>query len=333
MSSVTSDLTAQNESIHIRAVGDIMLGALNPDGFLRPEEKGSILKYIRPLLLDADITMGNLEGTLCDSGTTEKCDPDSLECYVFRMPESEIDNLRDSGFDFLSLANNHVGDFGLDCVARTEQLLDSVGIGWSGRPGTFSSKTISGIEVAFVAFHSGGYCNSSLDISKASQFIEKLKLDHDLVMVSFHGGAEGLKAMHLPDGMEFYMGERRGETKKFARALVDAGADLVFGHGPHVARGMELYAGKIIAYSLGNFATYGRFNLLADRRFGGILEVELDRNGNVLSGQLISVEQKYWGVPFMDSTHRFITLVDSLSFTDLPTSALEISPTGQLILP
>jgi len=137
--------------IRIRAVGDIMLGALNPDGFLRPDEKGSILTHVRPLLQDAHITMGNLEGTLCDNGITEKCDPDSLDCYVFRMPEAYGDDLKDAGFDIMSLANNHVGDFGPECVQRTEEILDSLDIGWSGRPGTFSSVMVRGTRIGFIA--------------------------------------------------------------------------------------------------------------------------------------------------------------------------------------
>ncbi len=323
---------SRNESIHIRAVGDIMLGTLSPDEFLRPDEKGSILKYIRPYLLDADLTFGNLEGTLCDSGTTTKCEPDSLDCYLFRMPELYGGDLKKAGFDFLSLANNHVGDFGLECVLKTVTILDSLGIGWSGAPGSFASKTVRETRVAFLAFHSGGYCNSSLDIPAAVKLLKQVEMDHELVVISIHGGAEGLAAMSLPDSMEYYMGEQRGNLKQFAHAMIDAGADLVFGHGPHVARAMELYKGKLIAYSLGNFATYGRFNLQADRRFSGILEVELSTTGELLAGQLISIEQKYWGVPLLDQEYRFSYLVDSLSQADLPRTGLRLSKSGQIIL-
>jgi poly-gamma-glutamate capsule biosynthesis protein CapA/YwtB (metallophosphatase superfamily) len=333
ISSLSLLANENEEQLRIRAVGDIMLGALNPPGFLRPPEKGSILQYINPELQNADLTMGNLEGTLCDSGTTTKCDPDSLDCYVFRMEESEIHSLDQAGFDFLSLANNHVGDFGAPCIDRTEYLLDSAGIGWSGSPGSYAYSRVNGMDVAFAAFHSGGHCNSVLDIEAAQKWISELDKTHDIVIVSVHGGAEGLAAMHLPDSMEFYLGEARGEMIKFCRGAVDAGADLVFGHGPHVARAMEMYQGQVIAYSLGNFATYGRFNLLAERRFGGILEVRLDRSGALLGGQLISVEQKYWGVPFLDPENRFARIVYDLSQSDLPDSPPLISKSGKLILP
>lgn len=319
-------------NIRVKAVGDIMLGTASPDGFLRPPEKGNILKYINPHLVDADITVGNLEGTLCDSGITPKCEPDSLDCYVFRMPEIYGGDLKLAGFDFLSLANNHVGDFGPECISKTEIILDSLGIGWSGKPGSFSSHNVAGIRVGFIAFHSGGHCNSSLDIATAVEMVSNLKLDHELVFISVHGGAEGLAAMHLPDSMEYYFGEPRGEMIKFSRAMVDAGADLVMGHGPHVARAAEVYKGKLIAYSLANFATYGRFNLQEERRFGGILDVELSQNGELVGARIISIEQKYWGVPLLDRQNRFAHLVDSLSNADLPKTAARFTPSGHLIL-
>ncbi|NQT62136.1 MAG: CapA family protein [Candidatus Marinimicrobia bacterium] len=324
--------TADDRPIRIKAVGDIMLGSYHPDGFLRPEEKGSILKYIRPLVQDADITLGNLEGTLCDTGTTEKCEPDSLDCYVFRMPEIYGEDLKLAGFDFLSLANNHIGDFGPDCVTKTEEVLDANDIGWSGRPGTFASKTIRGVKIAFLAFHSGGYCNNSLDLETAESLVLNLDIDHDLVLISVHGGAEGLAAMHLPDSTEYYMGEERGHMIQFSHRMIDAGADLIVGHGPHVARAMELYKGKLVVYSLANFATYGRFNLQAERRFGAVLDVEFNRAGDMIKGRLISTEQKYWGVPFVDKEHRFSHLVDSLSAADRPESSARLKADGTLIL-
>ncbi len=322
---------AEEQSIRIKAVGDIMLGSYHPSGFLRPEEKGSILKYIRPLVKDADITLGNLEGTLCDSGSTDKCEPDSLDCYVFRMPEVYGEDLELAGFDFLSLANNHIGDFGPDCVTRTEEVLDANDIGWSGRPGTFASKIVRGVRIAFIAFHSGGYCNSSLDLETAEDLVTNLDIDHDIVLVSVHGGAEGLAAMHLPDSTEYYFGEDRGHMIQFSQRMIDAGADLIVGHGPHVARAMELYKGKLIVYSLANFATYGRFNLQAERRFGAVLDIEFDTNGDLVKGKLISTEQKYWGVPFVDKEHRFSHLVDSLSKADRPQSSTTLGTDGTII--
>ena len=71
-----------------------------------------------------------------------------------------------------------------------------------------------------------------------------------------HAGAEGADRQHVSPGMERYLGENRGDVVRFARGAVDAGADLVVGHGPHVLRGMEWYRGRLIAYSLGSLAAY-----------------------------------------------------------------------------
>ncbi len=254
-----------------------------------------------------------------------------MDCYVFRMPEVYGQDLAEAGFDFLSLANNHVGDFGSNCVDRTEYILDSLGIGWSGRPETFATKIVGDLRVAFIAFHSGGNCNSSLNLPLATEMVTQLKLDHDLVIISLHGGAEGLAAMSLPDSMELYLGEERGNLQEFTHHMVDAGADLIIGHGPHVARAMEVYQGKLIAYSLANFATYGRFNLQEERRFGGILEIELNATGDLVKARIISIEQKYWGVPLWDRQNRFAQLVDSLSQADLPETGVRIDANGYLI--
>ena len=310
-----------------------MLGSLKPEGFLRPAKLGGVLDSVSHLLTDADLTLGNLEGALCDTGRTDKCPEDSLKCYAFRMPANYADQLAGAGFDMLSMANNHAGDYGLDGIECTQHNLDRVGIAWSGVPESTADTVVNGLSVAFIAFHSGGFTNSSLDIESATAHVEKLDGLHDIVLVSVHGGAEGLRALTLPDSMEYYLGEPRGHLIAFARHMVDAGADLVFGHGPHVPRAAEIYGGRLIAYSLGNFATYGRFNLQSIRRFGGILEVEMFADGSLSTARFLSVEQKYWGVPVPDPAHRFAMLVDSLSAADLPASGVDLAGDGQLTIP
>src|SRR4029079_4437742 len=83
----------------------------------------------------------------------------------------------------------------------------------------------------------------------------------DLVVVTMHAGAEGSDHQHVRPGNECFLGENRGNSVAFAHSVVRAGADLVVGTGPHVLRGMEWYRGRLIAYSLGNFAGYDVFSL------------------------------------------------------------------------
>ena len=100
-----------------------------------------------------------------------------------------------------------------------------------------------------------------------------------LVVVIIHAGAEGAGALHTPHGSEFFVGENRGNPRAFAHAVVDAGASLVVGSGPHVIRGVERYRGRMIAYSLGNFVGYHTLaggGVLSD---SAILRVTLGADG------------------------------------------------------
>ena len=102
------------------------------------------------------------------------------------------------------------------------------------------------------------------------------------MIVGFHGGAEGATHQHVLEGDETFLGEDRGDLRRFTHAAIDAGADLVLGSGPHVVRAMEIYKGKLIAYSLGNFATYGPFNLNAENGLTLVLEAHLAPDGTFL---------------------------------------------------
>ena len=110
----------------------------------------------------------------------------------------------------------------------------------------------------------------------------------DLVVVAFHGGAEGSDAQHVPRGDETYLGEDRGDLRAFARTAVDAGADLVVGSGPHVVRGIEFYKGHLIAYSAGNFVGYGGvFGLAGPTAVSYMLNVRLRSDGRFRSAKMI----------------------------------------------
>lgn len=315
------------KTVRLRAVGDIMMGTDFPAGFLPPEDGRTVLAQVSALLGDADVTFGNLEGPLCDSGTTNKCGPGE-NCYAFRTPTSYGAHLKDAGFDLLSTANNHAEDFGEGCRLETEATLDRLGIAHSGRPGTLATVVHDGVRIGMIGFHtarSGHYLN---DHTTAAALVKAMKADHDLVIVSFHGGAEGSKNLHVPDRMETFYGEQRGELRKFARVVVSAGADLVLGHGPHVPRGMELVDGHLVAYSLGNFATYGRFNLSGHLSTSLILEVVLDHEGRLVQGRILPIRLEGEGIPAPDAERTAIDLVRSLSTEDFGERAPVIAQDG-----
>ena len=162
--------------------------------------------------------------------------------------------------------------------------LDAVGIHHSGREGTVASWIANGRRVALVAFAPNVGSNSLNDPQIGVPLVTQLAATHDIVIVSFHGGAEGNGAEVLPFAREIFAGEDRGNVVEFAHAMIDAGADLVLGHGPHVVRPMELYHDRLIAYSLGNFATYYGISVEGIRGIAPILQFTLDDDGRFVSG-------------------------------------------------
>jgi len=130
--------------------------------------------------------------------------------------------------------------------------------------------------------------------------------------------------------MEIFYGEKRGALRKFTHTVIDAGADLVIGHGPHVLRGMEIYNDRLIAYSLGNFATYGRFNLTGALGVGVILEATLDGKGKFLDGALLSTKQYGKGIAMPDRKGRAADAIRRLSRQDFPQTHVVVTKDGKL---
>jgi len=279
------------ETFDIAAVGDIMLGTDYPVSRLPTNDGKDYLKEVSEVLRAADITFGNLEGVLVDGGEPRKVCKITSACYLFRSPTRYVAHLQDAGFDLLSLANNHSRDFGEAGRSYTMGVLDDAGIRHSGRRGDIASWEQGGKRWAMIAFSPTLKSHLLNDIPKARRWVAQLAAHHDIVIVSFHGGAEGENASRLPFEEEFYFGETRGEVVRFARTMVDAGADLVLGHGPHVVRAMELYRHRLIAYSLGNFATAQGISVRGPAGLAPILQATIKADGQFLEGRLYSALQ------------------------------------------
>jgi len=112
--------------------------------------------------------------------------------------------------------------------------------------------------------------------------------------------------------------------------VVDAGADIVFGHGPHVTRAVELYRDRLICYSLGNFATYGRFNLRGPNGVAPVVKVHVDASGRFLSGEVAAIYQPGRGGPRPDPRGRAIHILKALTETDFPGQGLVVGEDGSL---
>ena len=317
--------------LKIAAVGDMMLGTNYPENHLPDDDGVGFLAAVTPLLSAADIAFGNLEGVLVDGGAPGKRCSNPAACYRFRSPSRYVDHFVTAGFDVMSVANNHARDFGEDGRLATMQTLADAGIHHSGLEGDFASFESKGLRVALVAFAVTKNSNLLLNYEQSAATIAECADTHDIVIVSFHGGAEGRDVTHLPFGEEEYFGEPRGDVVKFSRMMVDAGADLVLGHGPHVVRAMERYKDRLIAYSLGNFATYYGISVEGIKGIAPILVATVDETGKFIEGQLHSTVQIRPDGPSLDESQKALNLIRGLSIQDFGAPGIQFKHDGAII--
>jgi len=314
--------------LSINAVGDIMLGTDYPQNHLPPDNGQYLLSGVSAILKEADVTFGNYEGTLLSGGEPAKICRNPKRCYVFRTPPAYVQNLTEAGFDVMSLANNHARDFGDEGRFSSMATLQQAGIQHSGLEGDFASWQVKGRRIGLIAFAPFRGANNPLEIETAQETVRAFKADHDVVLVSMHMGAEGEDAIRVPFAQEIFHGENRGDVVLFSRAMVDAGADLILGHGPHVPRALELYKGRLIAYSLGNFCTYYGINVRGRNGLAPILKVTVYDDGEFKSGRIISARQIRPNGPIVDPSHEAARLMAELTRQDFAETPLEISPEG-----
>jgi Bacterial capsule synthesis protein PGA_cap len=337
-----SSVPAAVASITIAAVGDILMGSApdrlpprNGQGFFQPVAEA----------LRADLTMGNLETPLSDATGFTKCakppppsqdpsqppsSPVKETCFAFRLPPSYAGVLRDGGFHVLNLANNHTNDAGPQGLKDTRGALAAAGMKPTGGTGEIATHAANGITVAVLGFGPYSWMQSVTDIAGAAALVRRAAGKADLVVVNMHVGGEGADHQHVKPGTEYFLGENRGDPIGFAHAVVDAGADLVVGHSPHVLRGMEFYQGRLIAYSMGNFAGYRVLSTAFPLGVGGVLRVTLGKDGSWVRGALVATEMVGGGLPAPDPRGRALTLVRDLSAADLGAAAVKVGADGAL---
>src|SRR5262245_47788167 len=312
----------------LSAVGDTIVAAA-PN--LPPNGGRGFFNDVRDALA-ADLQMGNLEEPITDVPTSSKCSAASLgkTCHAFRAPTSYVRALTEAGFSLMNLANNHAMDFGDAGHKQTETTLTAAGIKYTGPPGMITTTTVKGVTVAVVGFAPYNWANSLLDIPGAAELVRTAKGQADIVIVQAHDGAEGSDKTHVRPGTEYFLGENRGDSIAFGHAVIDAGADLVIMHGPHVMRGMEFYKNHLIAYSMGNFAGYHALSTGGVLGISGVLRVTLDAQGHFVAGKLIATQMVAPGVPRMDPNNRAWTQVRSLSRSDFPSTGAKIGTDGTI---
>ena len=314
----------------LAAVGDMMLGTDFPENILPDDDGVSFLDAVTPILSAPDVAFGNLEGVLLDGGLPVKQCKNPKICFLFRSPARYATYFKLAGFDALSLANNHARDFGEEGRSSSMAALDAAGIRHSGREGTTASWIANGRRIALAAFAPNVGANQLNEPELARALVASLAASHDIVIVSFHGGAECNGAEVLPFARETFAGEDRGNVVEFAHAMVDAGADIVLGHGPHVVRPLEIYRDRLVAYSLGNFATYYGISVEGIRGMAPILLATLDDEGKFVSGRIESTIQLRPAGPSLDPAAGALNLLRTLTNSAFPGGTLVIGEDGTL---
>jgi len=307
-------------------VGDM---AFSSDQGLPPGGPGAAFASVRSYL-KADLVTGNLEGTLATGGSSKCPGGSGGTCFSFRAPPSYAFGFRHAGFDLLNVANNHANDYGGAGQSQTSAALRSAGIAYAGRPGQITILHVNGLRVAAMGFAPYPWTSPLLDIPAAAAMVRDARSRANIVICFIHQGAEGADKDHVPYGPETAFGENRGSARAFAHAMIDAGATLVLGSGPHVIRGIERYHRRMIAYSLGNFAGPHTLGLGGNSSLSAILNVNLTPGGLVSGGRWVPLVMVSPGLPRYDPAHRSAALVRALSREDFGSRRYAIGADGTI---
>lgn len=340
--------------VRLAMVGDINLGTSNLEDGLPPDSGRSFFAAVDSLLV-GDLVIGNFEGVLADSGVSLKCGPPPdtgavapkrkraharkphPHCYAFSTPSYLAPRLAEAGFTHLNLANNHANDMGADARSASDSILRSLNLTTYGPLGRVVIDTLrrgdSVTVVGLVGFTTYPFAYDLLDIPRSAEVVDSLRRLVDVLVVTFHGGTEGAAATRTGDGPEALAGEPRGNLRRWAHAVIDAGASVVVGHGPHVLRGVEFYAGRPIFYSLGNFATYRGFNLEGPLGVTAVLQLTLAGDGALQEARMVPLIQAPRKGPQPDPRRRAVTLLRQVTKLDFGPTGARIGDAGEILPP
>lgn len=328
--------TSATKSLTLAFVGDVMMGTNVPSDYITRDRGRTLFTDCDSITRNADLAIANLEGTCYDGIDGEQRKMTNPNTYfIFRMPGDHAARLADAGFDAVNMANNHSFDFGMTGRRNTLRTMEDAGVKVAGLREMSEGVVFerNGIKIAYIGFAAS--CTKVLDMldkTEVDSMIDRYKALSDILIVSFHGGAEGTAFQHVPRKPEMYVGEKRGDVYEFAHYCIDRGAAIVVGHGPHVPRAMELYKGHLIAYSLGNFCTPYRMGVAGATGLAPLLEVTLNAaDGTMQDGQIHSFRQQQGIGPRWDKTNAAAQNIRKLTIEDFPETKLIISQEGRLM--
>ena len=328
---------ASKDTIQVVAVGDIMMGTIFPNGEYLPPNNDCSRSFgmVKSYFANADVLFGNLEGAMTDSKVGAKSCSNPEWCYTFGMPTAFVHCLVDAGFNLMSVANNHNGDFSEQGRMTTVKTLTDAGIHYAGLLSCPTATFVKdGVKYGFCAFAPNKGTVDVKDIPAAQEIVRRLKDSCNIVIVSFHAGAEGRDYQHVTRQTETFIGENRGNVYEFAHAMIDAGGDILLGHGPHVTRAVEIYNNRFIAYSMGNFSTYSRVNVAGVNGLAPIFRIYTTRNGCFIKAHITPTYQPVEDrTPRFDPGKRVISVIQNLTRTDFPELNIQITDDGWITSP
>lgn len=299
----------------------------------------SLLAPLRPLVADADLVLLNVEGAIGAGPAPRKCGPRSTACFAFRMPTRAAAALRALAPDSVpvvgNVANNHSRDTGDEGLEVTRRHLERAGIHVIGLD-TLATPvaTARGDTIALLGFYTSKDTPDARDLDAVRRHVARAVDRWGTVIVSTHIGAEGVSAQRTRDRREIFLRRiDRGNPVAFARTAFEAGATLVWGHGPHVMRAAEWRDARLAFYSLGNTVTYGPFSNGEPKNRGAIACATIDSAGHVSAAELRSTVQLAPGVVRPDPEARAAALVDSLGRLDFPRTGARVDREGRIAPP
>jgi len=328
LSLLISTLFAKGQdTVTIVAVGDVMYGSFFPkvDDLADEATAAAFFDEVKPYFKGSDIRFCNFEGVFADSLVKE------CKMFCFGMPSTYSDYLVDAGFNLVSVGNNHANDFRTYGRENTAKVLDQHHLYWAGyesKPST--TFTINGVKYGFCAFSPNSYIASLHDTKNVKRIVKELDNVCDVVIVSMHCGGEGTAYQHVTREDDYYIEQNRGNAYEFAHMVIDAGADVVLGHGPHVTRGVEVYNDRMIVYSMGNFATYSQIKVHGKLGIAPLFRIRVKGStGEFIDAQVIPTYQKQPNKgPLVDPDKQAIKLIRDLSAADFKDNPPAISEDG-----
>ena len=288
--------------IRIAAVGDLVFSENSQTNRLAFND-------FLPQLTQADLTLGNLEGPITTHPTSRK--PFIAgRSYSFRFPIDTAVVLKNANFHILSIANNHSNDYGPVGFADTRQHLSAAGLEATGLKDSHVIRTVRGIKVGVIALAHYPMFNNVLDIEATARLVAQVRSQSDVVVLFYQLGGEGDGHALLNNEDVVFLGEQRGNARKFAQAMVKAGASALVGHGPHLVRAAECVDGVPVLHSIGNFVSSGGLSVNSLANVTVFTELLFDPSGRFKAVRLTPATFDKNRLPMIDHSGRALNLIN-----------------------